>query len=219
MAYPVRKQIYKRRAGPLRYWMLSHSYLGVIGGTVLLLHGGVKSGGALTTALMISFDLVILTGLFGILIYFVAPRMLTRIEGQPLLIEDLLTRREELGEELGATMAAASPEARDVIRKRVLKHCLSLGFLFRQYLRRESLDQLVAAVSGTLKPTAKGLSAYEQGNFFSAVEKAVTMRRVDALIYLHHSLKLWLAPHVILTSLMLALMIVHIIQVIFFLAR
>jgi Fe-S-cluster-containing dehydrogenase component/CRP-like cAMP-binding protein len=219
MAYPVRKQIYKRRAGPLRYWMLSHSYLGVIGGTVLLLHGGVKSGGALTTALMISFDLVILTGLFGILCYFVAPRMLTRIEGQPLLIEDLLARREELREELGATMAAASPEARDVIRKRVLKRCLSLGFLLRQYFRRESLDQLVGAVSGVLKPTAKSLSAYEQGNFFSAVEKAVTMRRVDALIYLHQSLKLWLAPHVILTSLMLALMIVHIIQVIFFLAR
>jgi hypothetical protein len=173
----------------------------------------------LTTALMISFDLVILTGLFGILCYFVAPRMLTRIEGQPLLIEDLLARRDELREELGATMAAASPEAKDVIRKRVLKRCLSLGFLLRQYLRRESLDQLVSAVSATLKPAAKSLSAYEQGNFFSAVEKAVTMRRVDALIYLHQSLKLWLAPHVILTSLMLALMIVHIIQVIFFLAR
>jgi hypothetical protein len=145
--------------------------------------------------------------------------MLTRIEGQPLLIDDLLNRREELREELGATMAAASPEAQEVIRKRVLKNCLSLGFLLRQYLRRESLDQLVSAVSGGLKPMAKSLSAYEQGNFFSAVEKAVTMRRVDALIYLHQSLKLWLAPHVILTSLMLALMIVHIIQVIFFLAR
>jgi hypothetical protein len=186
---------------------------------VLLLHGGVDSGGALTTALMISFDLVILTGLFGILVYFVAPRMLTRIEGQPLLIEDLLGRRDELREELNATLAAASPEAGDVIRKRVIKRCLSLGFLLRQYFRRESLDQLIAAVSGGLKPAAKKLSAYEQGNFFSAIEKAVTLRRVDALIYLHQSLKLWLAPHVIVTSLMLALMIVHIIQVIFFLAR
>jgi Fe-S-cluster-containing dehydrogenase component/CRP-like cAMP-binding protein len=219
MAYPVRKQIYKRRAGALRYWMLSHSYLGVIGGTVLLLHGGVQSGGALTTALMISFDLVILTGLFGILCYYVAPRMLTRIEGQPLLIEDLLGRREELREELGATMAAASPEARKLIKKRVLKRCLSLRFLLRQYLRRESLDHLIGAVNARLKPAAKSLSAYEQGNFFSAIEKAVTMRRVDALIYLHQSLKLWLAPHVIVTSLMLALMIVHIVQVLYFLAR
>jgi hypothetical protein len=191
----------------------------VIGGTVLLLHGGVQSGGALTTALMISFDLVILTGLFGILCYYVAPRMLTRIEGQPLLIEDLLARREELREELGATMAAASPEARKLIKKRVLKRCLSLRFLLRQYLRRESLDQMIGAINARMKPAAKSLSAYEQGNFFSAIEKAVTMRRVDALIYLHQSLKLWLAPHVIVTSLMLALMIVHIVQVLYFLAR
>ncbi|MGE0132096.1 MAG: cyclic nucleotide-binding domain-containing protein [Blastocatellales bacterium] len=219
MAYPVRKQIYKRRAGPLRYWMLGHSYLGVIAGAVLLLHGGAESGGALTTALMISFDLVILTGLFGILCYFVAPRMLTRIEGQPLLIEDLTARREELSEELGATMAAAAPEAREVIRKRVLKRCLSLPFLLRQYVRRESLDQVIRVVNQELKPAASSLSAYEQGNFFSAVEKTVTMRRVDALIYLHQSLKLWLAPHVIATSLMLALMLVHIIQVVYFLAR
>jgi len=168
---------------------------------------------------MISFDLVILTGLFGILCYFVAPRMLTRIEGQPLLIEDLMSRREELSEELGATMAAASPEARKLIQKRVLKRCLSLPFLLRQYIRRESLDQIISMVNRELKPVAASLSAYERGNFFSAVEKAVTMRRVDALIYLHQSLKLWLAPHVILTSLMLALMIVHIIQVIYFLAR
>ncbi len=219
MAYPVRKQIYKRRAGPLRYWMLSHSYLGVIAGTILLLHGGVESGGALTTTLMISFDLVILTGLFGILCYFVAPRMLTRIEGQPLLIEDLMARREELREELGATLAAASPQARKVIQKRVLRRCLSLPFLFRQYFKRESLEQIINAVNSELKAAAAELSAYERGNFFSAVEKAVTMRRVDALIYLHQSLKLWLAPHVIVTSLMLALMLVHIIQVVYFLAR
>jgi hypothetical protein len=199
--------------------MLGHSYLGVIAGALLLLHGGTQSGGALTTALMISFDLVILTGLFGLLCYFVAPRMLTRIEGQPLLIEDLLQRRAELREELGATMAAASPAARKLIKDKVLKRCLSLVFLLRQYLRRESLDQLIATVNKEMKPLAASLSAYEQGNFFSAVEKAVTIRRVDALIYLHQLLKLWLAPHVVTTSLMLALMIVHVIQVIYFLAR
>jgi len=40
--------------------MLAHSYLGVIAGLMLLLHGGSHSGGALTTALMLTFDLVIL---------------------------------------------------------------------------------------------------------------------------------------------------------------
>jgi hypothetical protein len=47
----------------------------------------------------------------------------------------------------------------------------------------------------------------------------VTIRRLDALIYLHQSLKWWLAPHIASTSLMLALMVVHIIQVIYFAVR
>ena len=49
-----------------------------------------------------------------------------------------------------------------------------------------------------------------------AVEAKVTMRRVDALIYLHKILKVWIAPHVISTSIMLALMVVHVIQVVYF---
>ncbi len=219
MSYPVRKQIYKRRAGPLRYWMLAHSYLGVIGGALLVLHGGVQAGGALTTALLYTFDLVILTGLFGILCYYVAPRMLTKIESQPLLIEDLMERREELSSELGATMAAALPEARALIKDGVLARSLSPAFLLRQYLKRESLDQLIQSVSRETKEAASKLPAYERGNFFSAIEKAVTIRRLDALIYLHVALKLWLAPHIVSTSLMLALMLVHIIQVFYYAAR
>ena len=56
----------------------------------------------------------------------------------------------------------------------------------------------------------------ERSKLLQAVETAATLRRVDALMLLHHTLRIWIAPHVISTSLMLALMLVHIIQVIFF---
>jgi len=219
MAYPVRRQIYKKRVGALRYWMLAHSYLGVIAGIILLLHGGTRSGGALTTALMISFDLVILTGLFGILAYYFAPRLLTKIEGQPLLIEDLTARREELGEELGGIMASVSKPARELIERRVLPRFLSFGYLLRQYLKREALEGMMADAHNEFKTAAASFPASEQKEFLRAAELAATMRRVDALIYLHQTLKLWLAPHVVFTSLMLALMLVHIIQVVYFAAR
>lgn len=219
MAYPVRRQIYRKRAGALRYWMLSHSYLGVIAGILILLHGGTSSGGALTTTLMISFDLVILTGLFGILIYFLAPRMLTRIEGQPLLIEDLTARREELNTELGEMMAKASANVRTTIQQRVIPRTLSLSFLLRQYLKRESLEEMIETAKKEFAVIGQGMTDGERARLMKATEIAATMRRVDSLIYLHQLLKLWLAPHVLFTSLMLALMIVHIIQVLYFLAR
>ncbi len=219
MAYPVRRQIYRKRAGALRYWMLSHTYLGVIAGIVILLHGGTSSGGALTTTLMVSFDLVILTGLFGILIYFIAPRMLTRIEGQPLLIEDLTARRQELNAELGEIMAKASGNVRTTIQQRVLPRILSLSFLLGQYLKRESLDEMIENAKREFAAIGQGMTDGERARLMKATEIAATMRRVDALIYLHQLLKLWLAPHVLVTSLMLALMIVHIVQVLYFLAR
>lgn len=219
MAYPVRRQIYRKRAGALRYWMLFHSYLGVIAGILLILHGGTDSGGALTTALMVSFDLVILTGLFGILIYFLAPRMLTRIEGQPLLIEDLTARREELSTELGEMMAKASPNVRTTIQQQVIPRTLSLSFLMRQYLKRESLENMIAGAKNEFSAIGQGMTDGERVRLMKAVEIAATIRRVDSLVYLHQLLKLWLAPHVLVTSLMLALMVVHIIQVLYFLAR
>src|SRR5207244_2178018 len=143
--YSRRKQIYTRRAGPLRYWKLAHVYLGLLAGIVLLLHGGRDSGGLLTSLLMVSFDMVIVSGLFGISCYFIVPRIMTSIEGDPLLIEDLRARRHELREALG----------------------------------------LIDTSDGRL-------------------------RRL---------LKLWLAPHVVAASLMLALLLVHITQVVLFTVR
>ena len=59
----------------------------------------------------------------------------------------------------------------------------------------------------------------ERNLLLKAIERSATLRRVEALIYLHRLLKVWVAPHVISTSAMLALMIVHIVQVVFFKVR
>jgi Fe-S-cluster-containing dehydrogenase component/CRP-like cAMP-binding protein len=219
MTYPVRRQIYRRRVGPLRYWMLAHTYLGVVTGSVLLLHGGTRSGGALTTALTISLDLGILTGLFGVLSYFLAPRLLTKIEGQPLLIDDLTTRRQDLGDEIRAALTAGSRQVRELIERIVLPRFLSFGYLMRQYLGRESLESVKESARNEFKSEADALPAADRDGFLQVVELAAISRRVDALVYLHHLLKLWVAPHVLAISIMLALMLVHIIQVIYFAVR
>ncbi|HJQ25933.1 MAG TPA: cyclic nucleotide-binding domain-containing protein [Blastocatellia bacterium] len=220
MLYPMRRKVYTKRKGPLRYWLLSHLYLGVIGGIMILLHGGKDAGGLLTAALMISFDLVILTGLFGILAYQVAPRILTQIEGSPLLIDDLLQRRDELQKELAELGATPAEPLRNLVRNRIIPRFTSFGFLLRQYLKREPLDVMIdAAKHESSAETQQLQTPKERERLAQAIEAAVTMRRVDALIYLHRMCKWWLPPHVATTSLMLALMIIHIIQVIYYASR
>jgi len=217
MAYSARKQVYRRRAGPLRYWLLLHVYIGIIAGVVLLLHGGRSSGGLLTSSLMVSFDLVILTGLFGIACYLIVPRIMTSIEGDPLLFEDLRARREELRETL-AGIDTSDNQLRQLIEGRIRSRFLSLRYLLRQYLRREPLSALLAEAREEFEAVPL-TDPRARRQLIDAVETTATLRRVDALIYLHQLLKLWLAPHVVTSALMLALLAVHIVQVVFFAVR
>jgi len=217
MTYPLRKQIYRRRVGALRYWMLAHVYIGVIAGVVLLLHSGTRTGGALTTLLYIAFDVVIMSGVLGIVSYYVAPRIMTRIEGEPLLIEDLRERRAELQQQSDEILAQSQGWLKDEIRDRVYPRFFSRGFLWRQLSRRESLKSLLAQAREEFKERLTRLATEDERDLLiAAVETAVTARRIDALLLLHSSLRAWIPAHVISTALMLALMLVHVVQVVFF---
>jgi len=217
MTYPLRKQIYRRRAGALRYWMLAHIYLGAIAGIVLLLHSGTSTGGALTTLLYIAFDVVIMSGVLGIVSYYVAPRIMTRIEGEPLLVEDLRERRAELQKQSDEILEQSQGWLKDEIRDRVYPRFFSRAFLWRQLSRREPLKSSVAQAREEFKERTTRLATDEERDLLiAAVETAVTARRVDALLLLHRSLRVWIPAHVISTVLMLALMLVHIVQVVFF---
>jgi Fe-S-cluster-containing dehydrogenase component/CRP-like cAMP-binding protein len=217
MTYPVRKQVYRRRAGALRYWMLAHIYLGAIAGVMLLFHSGPRTGGLLTSLLYVAFDLTILSGVVGILAYYLAPRIMTRIEGEPLLVEDLEGRRAELRSDVRTILEKSEGWLKEEIRDRVYPRFLSNSFLWRQMWRREELKALLAQARQEFKDrTTRLTTAEERDLLISAVEAAVTLRRVDALLALHWLLRVWIPMHIGATALMLALMLVHIGQVIFF---
>ncbi len=217
MTYPLRKQVYRKTAGALRYWMLVHVYVGALAGLILMLHAGTRTGGLLTTSLYIAFAVVIATGLFGIASYIIAPRIMTSIEGEPLLFEDLVGRKAELEKELDEIVKQSEGWLREELEERVVKRFQTVSFLMRQFTRRQPLTALLAEARAPFKERLTRLATPEERTLLlSAVETAVTIRRVDALIYLHKILKLWIAPHVISTSAMLALMIVHVIQVVYF---
>jgi len=102
----------------------------------------------------------------------------------------------------------------------VRRHFSSLSYLLNQYLRREELTASLARARLYFKSETATLNEREERTLFlKAVERSVTLRRVESLIYLHRLLKVWLAPHVISTSVMLALLAAHIVQVVFFKVR
>jgi hypothetical protein len=159
------------------------------------------------------------SGLFGITCYFIVPRIMTSIEGDPLLIEDLRARRQELCENL-ALIDTSDDQLRRLVKEKMRKRFFSFSYLLRQYLRREELTKMLSEAREEFRSDAESLGDQRaRRSLMEAVETTATLRRVDSLIYLHQLLKLWLAPHVVSVSIMLALLCVHIVQVVLFTVR
>ena len=127
---------------------------------------------------------------------------------------------EELQKEIGEIAGQGSEQLSAIVKRKVIPRLVSFGSLIGQYLGRKSLDdQVVSARQSFARERSELAGENDRRKLDRAIEAAVTLRRIDALIYLHRSMKVWLPPHVATTSLMLALMIVHIIQVIYYASR
>ncbi|MDQ2921132.1 MAG: hypothetical protein M3R52_05925, partial [Acidobacteriota bacterium] len=132
---------------------------------------------------------------------------------------DLRARREELRETLGL-IDTSNDELRRLIKQKMRQRFFSFRYLLRQYIRREELTTMLAEARDEFQTDAESLTDPKaRRSLMEAVEATATLRRVDSLIYLHQLLKLWLVPHVVSASLMLALMCVHIIQVVLLTVR
>jgi hypothetical protein len=84
---------------------------------------------------------------------------------------------------------------------------------------RIDLEAMLLASRRTYEPYFSGLTPEDRDRLARAVEVATTMRRIDALIYLHRLLRVWIGPHVLTTALMLSFLVIHIVQVVYFAAR
>ena len=116
-----------------------------------------------------------------------------------------------------ATLDKAEGWLKDEIRDKVYPRFFSRGYLWRQLFAGVELKASLAAAREEFKErTTRTVTDDERELLLSAVATAVTLRRVDALLLLHKSLRLWIPAHVVSTALMLSLMIVHIVQVVFF---
>src|SRR5256885_2659500 len=76
----ARRKVPTWQIGRGTFWMRGHIWLGLLSYPLILFHGGFGLGGPLTTVLMILFTLVIISGVLGLLLQQVMPRlMLTRV--------------------------------------------------------------------------------------------------------------------------------------------
>ena len=80
-----RKKVRTWRIGRTAVWMRAHIWLGMLTVPLLVYHSGLRMGGALSTAVMILFLVVIASGGLGLLLQQVLPRrMLEQVPGETI---------------------------------------------------------------------------------------------------------------------------------------
>ncbi len=105
-AFGARRKIPIWRLGRAETWLKGHIWLGLLSYPLIWFHAGLSFGGPLTTALMILFTVVVVSGIFGLVVQGTVPRLMT-----------VRVPSETLYEQIDRLMEQRREEARDVVRK------------------------------------------------------------------------------------------------------
>ncbi len=110
----VRKKFPGLRLGSAQFWLRGHIWLGLLSVPFAFYHASFRFGGALETALMLVFLAVIASGVYGLALQQVLPRMLkvrVPLETFPQQIPYLLEKMKEEGQLLIKDLEGAAKKA------------------------------------------------------------------------------------------------------------
>ena len=119
----ARKRWLRLRVGSVAVWNRAHPWVGALCLPLALLHARFRTGGPITTALLVLLVGAVATGLFGVLVQRMLPRVISTLVPNELPLEEIdraIARlRKEAYELIWAACGAAPevPEERDAIAK------------------------------------------------------------------------------------------------------
>ncbi|MGZ7041795.1 MAG: hypothetical protein ACXVH7_08400, partial [Thermoanaerobaculia bacterium] len=86
--FGIRKRNYRSTFGTMEQWLQSHIYLGVLVLLILFFHTGGRFNDKIAVTTFVLVAIVVLSGVFGAILYATVPRMLTEVESN-LTVDEL----------------------------------------------------------------------------------------------------------------------------------
>lgn len=83
LAFGVRKRAYRSRLGKLETWLHSHVWLGLLTLLLVVFHTGLRFRDGLAVAAFAVMAAVVVSGIVGVMLYSVVPRLLTDVGSNP----------------------------------------------------------------------------------------------------------------------------------------
>ena len=228
--FGVRKRRYSSTRGTLQGWLSAHVYLGVALLVIVLLHAGFQFGANIHTLAFVLMALVILSGLWGVLIYMRYPeRASANREGSSR--PELMDQLEDLDRRAQRVASDLSEDFQALVESSVAR--TQLGSTLWARLRGRDLSQVVLRAGGQTSVVANpgqeaalDWLANEQSRATDADSlakigelsalirnKRQLLRQIALDLRLQATMEIWLYFHVPLTAGLLMALLAHIITV------
>jgi hypothetical protein len=212
----IRKRAAYQGVGKMSTWLHAHIYLGIVAAFAIFFHSGFRTGGTLSTALLALFSLMVVSGLMGWWFSRKLPPLLTAIEEDPAIMEDLLSVRSECLQGMLELARGGSPDFRTVVEGRLMKETVSWNRMFRFYRRRSTLAQELPEFQKEYEESLSHLRPQEHRAFQRAAEYALRVNKMNAELLLQRVMRGWLTFHIVSTGTMFALAALHIFSALYY---
>jgi hypothetical protein len=215
--FGVRKRRYRPDAGLLLGWLSAHIYLGASLIVIATLHAAFQVGWNVHTLAYVLMLGVILSGFYGVYVYFRYPRLMTENLGDDTL-ETLLLKIADFDRE-SRQLALGLP---DGVNRLVLASAQNtrIGGSWRRQLSGRDPDCATAAAITGLQAIGRTLRAEQaranQQLYALMLRKQDLLTRARRDVAMKARLDLWLYFHVPLTIALLAALTTHVISVFFY---
>jgi hypothetical protein len=225
--FGVRKRRYQSTAGTLQGWLSAHVYFGLALPVVVLLHAGFQVGWNVHTLAFAIMSLVIISGLYGVVIYMKYPEKLSANRDGASRSE-LLNQLDDIDRRSRRVAEKLPGEYLEFVLSGVQR--TELGSTLWQRLRNEdrSRIQLPNAAATVLNPgqeaamdwlaeqqsRADANSAQKIAELSALLRsKRQLLRQIGEDLKLQAGIEIWLYVHVPLTAALLMALIAHILTV------
>jgi len=215
--FGIRKRWYRSRFGTLEQWLQSHIYLGILALVILLFHTGGRFNDKVAVATLILVGIVVVSGIFGAVLYVTIPRLLTEVESE-LTVAEISEQLNQLAKQM-ARIASGHSEPFQRIYKQLLDESMpgwmgGWGLLVSRLARKKgksatNLPQLLALVPKEEEVELRQLLVV------SRQRKELLIRMLFQQRY-KNVLEAWLYIHVPFTIALLVFALVHIAAVFFY---
>lgn len=215
--FGIRKRWYRSRFGTLEQWLQSHIYLGILALVILLFHTGGRFNDKVAVATLILVGIVVLSGIFGAVLYVTIPRLLTEVESE-LTVAEISEQLNQLAKQM-ARIASGHSEPFQRIYNQLLSESMpgwmgGWGLLVSRLARKKAktatdLPQMLALV-----PKEEEVEL-RQMLVVSRQRKELLIRMLFQQRY-KNILEAWLYIHVPFTIALLVFAIVHIAAAFFY---